>query len=52
MGDVSLLALRRLRAPLIALILAYAISVLGLTLMPGIGPDGEPHSWASSTPST
>jgi Trk K+ transport system NAD-binding subunit len=44
MGDVSLLALRRLRAPLIALILAYAVSVLGLTLMPGIGPDGEPHS--------
>ena len=44
MGDVYLLALRRLRAPLIALILAYAVSVLGLTLMPGIGPDGEPHS--------
>jgi len=43
MGDVSLLALRRLRAPLVALILAYAISVFGLTLMPGIGPDGEPH---------
>ena len=43
MGDVSLLALRRLRAPLIALILAYAISVFGLTLMPGIGPDGEPY---------
>lgn len=44
MGDIFLLALRRLRAPLIALIMAYAISVLGLTLMPGIGPDGEPHS--------
>lgn len=44
MGDVSMLALRRLRAPLVALILAYAISVLGLTLMPGIGPDGEPYS--------
>ena len=44
MGDVSLLALRRLRAPLIALILAYAVSVFGLTLMPGIGPDGEPYS--------
>jgi voltage-gated potassium channel len=44
MGDISLLALRRLRAPLIALIMAYAISVFGLTLMPGIGPDGEPHS--------
>jgi len=44
MGDVFLLALRRLRAPLIALILAYAISVFGLTLMPGIGPDGEPYS--------
>jgi Trk K+ transport system NAD-binding subunit len=44
MGDVFLLALRRLRAPLVALIVAYAISVLGLTLMPGIGPDGEPHA--------
>jgi voltage-gated potassium channel len=44
MGEVFLLALRRLRAPLVALIVAYAISVLGLTLMPGIGPDGEPHA--------
>jgi len=24
--------------------MAYAISVFGLTLMPGIGPDGKPHS--------
>jgi Trk K+ transport system NAD-binding subunit len=44
MGDIFLLALRRLRAPLIALIMAYAVSVLGMTLMPGIGPDGQPHT--------
>jgi voltage-gated potassium channel len=44
MGDVFLLALRRLRAPLIALILAYAIAVFGLTQMPGIGADGQPYS--------
>ncbi|MBS1199199.1 MAG: hypothetical protein H6R18_2984, partial [Proteobacteria bacterium] len=35
MGDILLLALRRLRTPFVALILSYAICVLGLSLMPG-----------------
>jgi len=42
MGDILLLALRRLRAPLIALILGYAISVLGLVLVPGPVVPGQP----------
>ena len=37
--------MRRMRAPLIILIVIFAISVLGLTLIPGPGPDGPavPH---------
>lgn len=42
MTDTQLLILRRLRAPLITLICAYAISVFGLVLMPGIDPEGRP----------
>ncbi len=34
--------LRRLRAPLALLIIAYAIAVWGFTLMPGQTPDGKP----------
>ncbi len=34
--------LRRLRVPLIILILVYAVSIGGLTLMPGVMPDGTP----------
>ena len=37
------LALRRMRAPLITLILIYAVSVLGLTLIPGIDAKGQPN---------
>ena len=37
------LALRRMRAPLITLILIYAVSVLGLTLIPGIDAQGQPN---------
>jgi voltage-gated potassium channel len=37
------LVLRRMRAPLIVLITIFAISVLGLTLIPGQTPDGAPH---------
>lgn len=37
------LILRRMRVPLLVLIGAYAISVLGLTLVPGVGPDGLPR---------
>ena len=36
------LLLRRLRAPLIALILVYAIALLGLTLIPGVDAEGQP----------
>ena len=42
MTDVQLMVLRRLRMPLIVLILAYAVSVFGLSLMPGVDPDGNP----------
>jgi Trk K+ transport system NAD-binding subunit len=42
MSDVLVLVLRRLRAPLITLITVYAIAVIGLTLMPGVDPDGRP----------
>lgn len=38
----SFILLRRLRRPLVALILVYAVSVLGFTLIPGTAPDGQP----------
>lgn len=42
MGNkVQFLILRRMRVPLLVLISAYAVSVLGLTLMPGIDPLGN-----------
>ncbi|MCC6197618.1 MAG: NAD-binding protein, partial [Burkholderiales bacterium] len=46
MGDILFLILRRLRAPLITVIMVYAISVGGLALIPGRTPDGghEPMS--------
>ncbi len=37
------LILRRMRTPLIVLILIFAVSVLGLTLMPGEDGAGRPH---------
>ena len=36
------LVLRRMRAPLIVLITIFSVSVLGLTLIPGQDPQGEP----------
>ena len=42
MNSVFFLVLRRMRAPLIALIVFYAIAVLGLTVVPGINEDGTP----------
>lgn len=42
MSDAALLVLRRMRAPLIVLIAAYAISVFGLTQMPGTDSEGNP----------
>jgi len=46
MSDILFLILRRLRAPLITVIIVYAISVGGLALIPGAPPDGtrEPMS--------
>jgi voltage-gated potassium channel len=37
------LVLRRMRLPLILLILIFAVSVVGLSLMPGQDVDGRPH---------
>ena len=34
--------MRRMRAPLIILIVIFSVSVVGLTLIPSIGPDGQP----------
>jgi len=42
MDKVLFLFLRRMRAPLLALIAAYAISVTGLVLIPGVDEQGEP----------
>ena len=41
MSDVFFLLLRRLRAPLILLIMVYSIATLVLTLIPGIDADGN-----------
>lgn len=35
------LVLRRMRAPIIVLIVIYAVSVIGLTLIPGVDADGQ-----------
>jgi voltage-gated potassium channel len=43
MGDVLFLVLRRLRLPLITLIVVYAVSVAGLVAIPGV--DGEGRPW-------
>ncbi|QAU33084.1 potassium channel protein [Janthinobacterium sp. 17J80-10] len=42
MNSVFFLVLRRMRAPIIVLIVFYAIAVLGLTLVPGVNADGTP----------
>jgi Trk K+ transport system NAD-binding subunit len=42
MSDIIFLVLRRLRTPLILLISVYAIATLGMTLIPGVDPNGEP----------
>ena len=41
MNEVLFVILRRLRRPLIVLIIAYAISVWGLVLIPGMDKDGN-----------
>jgi voltage-gated potassium channel len=40
--SVLFMVLRRLRTPLLVLVLSYAVSVFGLTLVPGIDASGEP----------
>ena len=42
MHQVIFLILRRMRAPLIVLISAYAISIIGMVLMPGVDDQGRP----------
>jgi len=44
MNNVFALVLRRIRAPLLTLIAIYTVAVLGLSLMPGMTPDGQPAS--------
>lgn len=42
MNHIIFQFLRRMRAPLLALIVAYAVAVLGLVLIPGQDADGNP----------
>lgn len=42
MDKVIFLFLRRMRAPLLVLIAAYTIAVLGLVLIPGVDDEGQP----------
>ncbi len=43
MNQVIFLILRKMRSPLIVLIVAYAISILGFVLIPGMNDQGEPE---------
>ncbi|WP_448627596.1 potassium channel family protein [Geodermatophilus sp. URMC 64] len=42
-SEAIFLILRRMRAPLIVLIVIFAVSVLGLTLIPGLDDQGRPR---------
>ncbi|TNG01484.1 MAG: potassium transporter TrkA [Gammaproteobacteria bacterium] len=42
MNRVTFLVLRRMRTPLLVLLGAYTITVLGLTLIPGVDDQGQP----------
>jgi len=42
--DIVFLVLRQMRTPLVVLVAIFAISVWGLSLMPGQDPDGNPHN--------
>lgn len=46
MQDVFLITIRRLRAPLVTIILVFAFSTAGMTLIPGVDPSG--HPWRMS----
>ena len=41
MNNITALVLRRMRAPLLVLITAYAVSIIGLVLVPGIDDQGQ-----------
>ena len=41
-SETIFLVMRRMRAPLIVLIVIFAIGTLGLTLIPGVDPQGRP----------
>ncbi|WP_462419011.1 NAD-binding protein [Kytococcus sp. Marseille-QA3725] len=42
-GEVLLFALRRMRGPLLMVIAVFTVSVLGLSLMPGVDANGDPR---------
>ncbi len=42
MNSILFLILRRLRRPLILIIVCFSIAILGLSLMPGVDSDGNP----------
>ncbi|MBF0471916.1 MAG: NAD-binding protein [Gammaproteobacteria bacterium] len=42
MHPVVALVLRRMRVPLVLLVLVYAISILGMVLIPGVDDNGQP----------
>ena len=42
MNNIFYMLLRRLRAPLILLICAYTVSILGFVLIPGMDDQGQP----------
>lgn len=41
--DAIYILMRRMRGPLVLLMLLFAVDVIGLTLMPGTDADGNPH---------
>ncbi len=41
MANIFFLVLRRIRLPLILLITVYSVATIGMTLIPGVTPDGE-----------
>ncbi len=43
MNDTVWLTLRRMRTPLIVLIIVYSLSVFGLLMIPGVDPEGNPY---------
>lgn len=43
MEPVFFLVMRRMRAPLLTLVVAYAVAMLGLVLIPGTDGDGNPY---------